>query len=414
MSVRRWLHNPEVNGSQEISDKPHKGSIRNFILRVLDRKNSLESVLRDAKAKWDLVEEIASWEYQVSQKQDMKWEKLSHIDYSSADYYVKTVSSYKKDSPEPTKPFEETKYYYDKYFGFGEDSLDPVIKKIIRNADGIKYYIFDQLTGLGVEFSWYDEKWNKIPGQEPMVCILWKDRKIIKTYTWEDIENALLVPALNETDKYSRRLLDIKRVLSNHSFSGRVLDWQADSWTESLVKAWKKFNPENFISIKELDNTQEYVDFVTNTAAFIENLPNYNEFAKLRNLSIEESMENWKQVLRFKNSKDYVVREIIADSKKWWIKSDTFFQLTVDGDVYQSATRNGKGEIVSRSIVEFRSTFFWVWKERTVTLDYEHKKAKSWLYVNWELTNTHEMDIIYWEEEFGFIASRPIGKEIEK
>jgi hypothetical protein len=45
------LHNPEVNGSQEISDKPHKGSIRNFILRVLDRKNSLESVLRDAKAK---------------------------------------------------------------------------------------------------------------------------------------------------------------------------------------------------------------------------------------------------------------------------------------------------------------------------------------------------------------------------
>ena len=102
----------------------------------------------------------------------------------------------------------------------------------------------------------------------------------MKTYTWEDIENALLVPALNETDKYSRRLLDIKRVLSNHSFSGRVLDWQADSWTESLVKAWKKFNPENFISIKELDNTQEYVDFVTNTAAFIENLPNYNEFAK--------------------------------------------------------------------------------------------------------------------------------------
>jgi hypothetical protein len=48
------------------------------------------------------------------------------------------------------------------------------------------------------------------------------------------------------------------------------------------------------------------------------------------------------------------VREIKAESNKQEIKSDTFFQLTKDGEIYQSATRDKNGKIVSRTINEFR------------------------------------------------------------
>ena len=122
-----------------------------------------------------------------------------------------------------------------------------------------------------------------------------------------------------------------------------------------------------------------------------------------QNLKIEECTENWRKILKFKNSQNQIVREITAESRKTEIKSDTFFQLTKDGDIYQSATRDRNGNIISRTINEFRP---WWWKASTVTLDYETKTAESWLYLKWKLTNIKKIDLESWEYMFRDIAGR--------
>jgi len=371
--------------------------LRNRISSTFEKNSDIETILAQAKKNWALVEEIKPWEYQVTQKQEMIHGKLSNINYNVDKYYVKIVSHYKEDSITPNKPIDEIRYYNDMWHE------SPVVKRIIRDWNDISLYILDRWNKLWVEFSWYDEKWNKVPNKEQTVRILWENNKTIQIYTWEDIENALLVPENNSTDRYSHTLLDVKNVISDNAITQRIVDWQANDWTKYLIQAWQWFKPENFLRVDESANSQEFSDFVTNTPCFIKNIADYNEFAKLRNLKIEECSENWNQILKFKNSDDQVVREIKAESNKQEIKSDTFFQLTKDGEIYQSATRDKNGNIISRTINEFRP--FW-WKASTVTLNYEKRKATSWLYLKWKLTNAEEVDLEYWEYLFRNIAWR--------
>lgn len=399
-----WENKTNINLSTENLEKKSKskfGSIKEYfsnrIANIINKNNNLNNILNEAKKNWALVEELEAWKYQITQKQKMLHGKLMDVDYNSDDFYVKVVSRYDEKSLEP-KPTDEIKYYHNIMWWD-----NPVVKRKVRDEDGIKYYILDRWTKLGVEFSWYDETWNKIPNKEQSVRILWEDNRTIQIYKWEDIENALLVPNTNESDRYSNNLLDISTVLGDNSITRRIVDWQANDWTKYLIQAWQRFKPENFVKTEELDDSEEYVEFYTQTPAFKGKLEDYNEFAKSKNLKIEESTEKWRQVLKFKNLENQVVREIIVESKKTEIKFDTFFQLTKDWDIYQSATRDKNGNIISRTINEFRP---WWWKASTVTLDYENKKATSWLYLKWKLTDIKNIDLESWEYMFRDIAGR--------
>lgn len=382
----------KIRPSRKIINK-----LRNRAYNIIEKNSGIEAILAKAKKNWALVEEIKPWEYQVTQKQEMMNGKLSNLNYNANEYYVKVVSKYRENSPTPNKPIDEIKYYNYMWVEL------PVVKRTMRNWDDIKLYILDRWTKLWIEFSWYDEKWNKVPNKEQTVRILWENNKTIQIYTWEDIENALLVPENNSTDRYSHTLLDVKNIISNTSISRRIVEWQANDWTKYLIQAWQQFKPESFSKIDKSISSQEFSDFASDTQCFIKNLKNYNEYAKLRNLKIEECSEKWKQVLKFKNSDNQVVRYIEAEANNQEIKNDIFYQLTKNGEIYQSATRDKDGNIISRTINEFRP---WRWKASTVTLDYIKRKATTWLYLNWKLTNIKNVDFEYGEYLFRDIAWR--------
>lgn len=386
-----WLNkiNKEKKSSKIIN------YLRTRVFNTFERKSDIEATLAKAKKNWALVEKIKQWEYQVTQKQEMIDGKLSNISYDSNSYYVKIISHYKENSSTPSKPIDEIRYYNNMWHE------SPVVKRTTREWDSITHYVLDRWTKLWIEFSWYDEKWNKIPNKEQTIRILWENNETIQSYTWEEIENALLVPENNSTDTNSHTLLDVKNVITDKSFTQRIVDRQASEWTKYLIQAWQQFKPENFSKIEKSTSSQEFTDFVTNTPCFINNIAEYNEYAKLRNLKIEELKENWNQTLKFKNSNEQVVREIKAKSNKQEIKSDTFFQLTKDGDIYQSATRDKSGNIISRTINEFRPQR---WKASTVTLNYEKENATSWIYLKWKLTDVKDVDFAHWEYLFRNIA----------
>ncbi len=74
-----------------------------------------------------------------------------------------------------------------------------------------------------------------------------------------------------------------------------------------------------------------------------------------------------------------------------------------DGDIVQSATRDGSGKIISRTVNEYRD--FWG-KACTVTLDYIKGEAHTGLWLNGNLTNQQTVYLENGIALFGNYAGR--------
>ena len=347
-------------------------------------KKTLDSVLESARTEGALVEELENGEYRVTQRLKSENGKSVPVGHNAESFRVETVTVYKAGSVEPV---EHTKYY----------NGHSVAQRTVRDGENLTHIIYDRGTKYGVSYSGYDAKGNKVPGQEQSVSIIYGDeQKVLATYTGEDLENAMLAPIHNTTDRYASSLLDVDSALSGFSVNQRILEWQASDGTKYLVESGKRYKPENLTRPVAQENVKEYTDFASETPAYAEKMGEYNEYAKARNLTIEENGNT----LQFKNEKGQVVREIYTSDKRKILKDD-FYQLTRNGEITQSVTTDGNGKILSRTLTEYRQ---WWGKACTVTLDYVKGKAHTGLYLDGELTQPQELTLEQGYSRFRDIA----------
>ena len=358
------------------------------------KTKTLDSVLESARKAGAEVKEIAPGEYQVTQRYQMKSGELQVAGANAEKYHIESVATYKDGSPEPVDVIR----YFENYLG-GQDA---VVQRTMRDESGnLTHYILDRGTGYGVEYSGYDAKGNKVPGQEQMIRIIDKNNNVLQTYTGEEIENALLAPATNETSRHSQSLLDVRSAVSDHGAGRRIVEWQANGGTKALVSNGKRFVAENFVRPVAADAVQEYTEFSSSTPEFSAKMSEYNEFARTRNLTISEEKVLHGTLLQFKDAKGHVVRSIKSDGTA--VKEETFYELNRDGDVVQSATKDADGNILSRTIIEYRP---WWGKASTVTLDYVNGTAESGLYLNGNLTQQKTHDLSTGKSLFRDVAGR--------
>lgn len=350
----------------------------------IDSSNkSLDQVLETARKEGALVEELGNGEYRVTQRKAWKDGKTYNVGAQAKEYHTETVETYKDGNPEPV---DVIRYSHDNW----SNRQEPVVQRTVRGENGVTHYILDRSTGYGVEYSGYDANGNKVPGKDQIVRVIDKDNKVLAEYSGEDIENALLVPSRNNTDSHAQPLLDVKHAISNSGISMNIVGWQATDGTGYLISSGQRFKPENFVKPVSEENIQEYTDVTLETPAFSEKAAEYNEFARTRNLTItEETSDNGKNI-QFKDAKGHVVRSITADKNGTGISTDEFFELNRDGDIVQSATRDGSGKIISRTVNEYRA--FWG-KACTVTLDYIKGEAHSGLWLRGNLTNQQTVNL---------------------
>ena len=350
----------------------------------IDSSNkSLDQVLETARKEGALVEELGNGEYRVTQRKAWKDGKTYNVGAQAKEYHTETVETYKDGNPEPV---DVIRYSHDNW----SNRQEAVVQRTMRDENGVTHYILDRSSGYGVEYSGYDTNGNKVPGKDQIVRVIDKDNKVLAEYTGEDIENALLVPSRNNTDSHAQPLLDVKHAISNSGISMNIVGWQATDGTGYLISSGQRFKPENFVKPVSEENIQEYTDVTLETPAFSEKSAEYNEFARTRNLTItEETSDNGKNI-QFKDAKGHVVRSVTADKNGTGISTDEFFELNRDGDIVQSATRDGSGKIISRTVNEYRA--FWG-KACTVTLDYINGEAHSGLWLRGNLTNQQTVNL---------------------
>lgn len=350
----------------------------------IDSSNkSLDQVLETARKEGALVEELGNGEYRVTQRKAWKDGKTYNVGAQAKEYHTETVETYKDGNPEPV---DVIRYSHDNW----SNRQEAVVQRTMRDENGVTHYILDRSSGYGVEYSGYDTNGNKVPGKDQIVRVIDKDNKVLAEYTGEDIENALLVPSRNNTDSHAQPLLDVKHAISNSGISMNIVGWQATDGTGYLISSGQRFKPENFVKPVSEENIQEYTDVTLETPAFSEKSAEYNEFARTRNLTItEETSDNGKNI-QFKDAKGHVVRSVTADKNGTGISTDEFFELNRDGDIVQSATRDGSGKIISRTVNEYRA--FWG-KACTVTLDYIKGEAHSGLWLRGNLTNQQTVNL---------------------
>lgn len=356
----------------------------------LSSKKSLEDVIESARKEGASVEDSGNGEYRIIQRLEFQNGKLVPVGANAKNYGIQTIASYRDGNPEPIDLIKIHSGW------MGEEA---VVQRTMVDEDGnITHYLLDRKTGYGVEFAGYDRNGEKIAGQEQVVRIINKDNVVLAEYTGEDIDNARLVPSYNNTDSYSKPLLNVKNAVSDRGFSQNIVEWQATNGTKSIISSGKRFKPENFTRPVPAEEVQAYTDVSSETPAFREKMSEYNEFAKARNLTIEEN----DNTLVFKNQKGQVVREIYSPDKNI-VQKDTFYELNSNGEITQSATRDGNGNITSRTIIEYRA---WWGKASTITLDYVKGEAHSGLYLRGELTNPKTHDLSTGEALFADIAKR--------
>ena len=349
---------------------------------------TIDDVLSTAQQNGAIVKELEPGVYEVTQNGVVKYGKITNVPSTEENFDIQTVSIYKDGNPEPV---EVTKYYKN----------SPVAQRTVRDGENLTHIIYDRGSKYGVSYSGYDAKGNKVPGQEQSVSIIYGDeQKVMATYTGEELETALLAPTRNTTDMYASYLLQVDGALSNFSPSSRIVEWQALDGTKHLVSRGRQYKPENFVRTVKAEEVKPYTDFATDTPAFSQKIAEYNEFAKTRNLTIEQDGKK----LVFKNEKGNVVREIETTKDGTGVKRDTFYELTRDGEVSQSVTRDGNGKITTRTLNEYRP---WWGKACTVTIDYVNGSAHTGLYLNGELTQpktlTLEQGLSRFQEIAGFI-----------
>ena len=367
---------PETSGSSRIRDAV------TYVKNKVTGTKTLDMVLNKARKEGAIVENLGNGEYKVTQKHLLRSGEIQPVGSSAEKYDVETVEIYKEGS---TEPVEITKYHT----GIGGEK--PVFQKTVRTENGYVHSITDRQTGYGVEYHGYDREGNPVQGQQQAVKIIGKDGSVLAEYTGDDIEAGLLAPRNNTTDDYSGSLLSVRSALSVYGVGQSLVDWQVYDGTKHLVANGQQFNPERFVRPVSEADVQPYTDATTATQAFEPKMAEYNEFAKVRNLTIEESRRSGVPLLQFKNSKGYVVREIEAFADQMEVNKDTFYELTSNGEVRQSVVKDRHGKIIQRTITEFRQ---WWGKASTVTLDYENGVAYSGLYLDGKLTdqNTHDID----------------------
>ena len=356
----------------------------------LSSKKPLEDVIESARKDGASVEDFGNGEYRIIQRLEFQNGKLVPVGANAKNYSIQTIASYRDGNPEPVDLIKIHSGW------MGEEA---VVQRTMVDEDGnITHYLLDRKTGYGVEFAGYDRNGEKIAGQEQVVRIINKDNVVLAEYTGEDIDNARLVPSYNNTDSYSKPLLNVKNAVGDRGFSQNIVEWQATDGTKSIISNGKRFKPENFTRPVPAEEVQAYTDVSSETPAFREKMGEYNEFAKARNLTIEEN----DNTLVFKNQKGQVVREIYSPDKNI-VQKDTFYELNSNGEITQSATRDGNGNITSRTIIEYRA---WWGKASTITLDYVKGEAHSGLYLRGELTNPKTHDLSTGEALFADIAKR--------
>ena len=142
---------------------------------------------------------MGNGEYRVTQRYQFDKGELKVNGADSEEYSTEKVLTYKDGNPEP---IDEIRYKHDNW----SNHTLPVVQRTMRDENGVTHYILDRSTGYGVEYSGYDSKGNKVPGKDQIVRVIGKDNKVLAEYSGEDIENALLAPVHNETDRYSQPL----------------------------------------------------------------------------------------------------------------------------------------------------------------------------------------------------------------
>ncbi len=335
---------------------------------------TIDEVIQEARKQGALVEEIAPGEYKISQKIKFNDGKAVPAGHDATEYSIETVATYKNGNAEPA---EVVRYHKN----------EPVVQIATMDDSGnVTLSLYDRQTELGVEFCGYNRAGEKVAGQKQTVRIINKDNKVLKEYTGEDVENARLVPRRNTTDEYSAPLLNVERAVDNYGLHQNIVEWQAIDGTEYLISSGKQYKPENYTRAlpKDKINTN-YQNVTSECPAFAEKMGEYNEYAKARNLTIEESGS----CLLFKNEKGKVVREITSDGQK--ILRDRYIKLDYRGNEVQSCVTDGNGNILERTVTEYRQ---WWGKASTITLDYRTGKAHSGLYLDGKLTQpeTHELE----------------------
>ncbi len=142
---------------------------------------------------------MGNGEYRVTQRYQFDKGELKVNGADSEEYSTEKVLTYKDGNPEP---IDEIRYKHDNW----SNHTLPVVQRTMRDENGVTHYILDRSTEYGVEYSGYDSKGNKVPGKDQIVRVIGKDNKVLAEYSGEDIENALLAPVHNETDRYSQPL----------------------------------------------------------------------------------------------------------------------------------------------------------------------------------------------------------------
>ena len=352
-----------------------------------------------------MVQDNGNGIYKVSQKYVFDDGKMKPVGSDAEEYRIAIVSEYKAGSSEPV---DVIRYSNNSY---GNVSL--VVQRTIKADDGsVTHYLLDHSkNGINIEYSGYDYTGKKVQGKEQAVRIIDKDNNVLAEYKGEDIENALLAPSPYSTDNFYNRiqsLLDVDYALSYSQRGGVSLNPEGYSnFIEHINAAVSRgdcFKPEGFIKQVPLKQMQHYVAPLTPTPIFGSFLHEYNYYAKSRNLRISETVnKNGEHVLSFTDNNKNVVREVVASPDGELILKDTFNQLNSDGEIVQSATKNGDGEIISRTFNEFRQHWG---KASTITLDYKNGTAHSGLYQNGKLTNTQTHDLKTGIALFRIIADR--------
>ena len=230
---------------------------------------------------------------------------------------------------------------------------NPVAQRMIREGGTIKHYILDRTSGYGVEYLGYNQLGDAISDSKQVVNIINSEGTVLKTYVGEEIENALLVKEWASHDSYSKRLLDVREAVGDY-WTDNIVGWQATDGTREMVNAGKRFIPETAI--------RPYTDFVPKADVFSSRLTELNDYARSRNLIIEEITEGGAPKLIFKNDAGQILRTVTADG------TSTFNKFNGDGKLIESAVRDAGGKISSRSVNEYRA--FWNRCTGSATIDY--------------------------------------------